>query len=557
MPVTDLPVELFLDNILPLLALSDLFRLSCTSRLFYLLASDETLWHRKLQDDFNFTGSETARNTGWKFLYKRLANPKVYVWGEKSHGRLGMIKFPQTHVLEGVPYPVHLKIPGARIISLVAGGMSFHALDSRGNIYVWGTLDGTNFALRSEGYSSPGKRAEQPMRLQLPVPFRNISCGRLHCTAIDASSQVWIFTSWGRPFRIASPLLDKSSPETTPLQIESGWSFSSVLTQSGDVLVYWPFDGRTQQVIATTNEELDQSPSPATRARVSATEPDVIPCHWWVMQDVEPTRLPAIPTGSLPQLLGTGLSQDLLGKETKLIKIAALDNTVIGLTNKGHVLKYSMLHGEDSPQHDAWEYLPHFCELGKIRAHPVFSPREPEDAQSRLEPLEIMLITHISAQFQTFVAYSTGSQSVVLLGKINDAPTPHAATPFIPTILPALQYRSVISVVLGDYHYGALTSTGKLLTWGAFSKGALGLGDPTKIEPGQPGGFENEQRLRAALNSQWAHTPPIVQVPTEVRFDYGERAREKYCFAAAASGWHMGALVIDLEVQSYCILRGS
>jgi SCF-associated factor 1 len=40
-----------------------------------------------------------------------------------------------------------------------------------------------------------------------------------------------------------------------------------------------------------------------------------------------------------------------------------------------------------------------------------------------------------------------------------------------------------------------------------------------------------------------------VTVPTEVRFDHGGKKRkEMFCFAATAAGWHMGALVIDLEV---------
>ena len=118
-----------------------------------------------------------------------------------------------------------------------------------------------------------------------------------------------------------------------------------------------------------------------------------------------------------------------------------------------------------------------------------------------------------------------------------------------PRVLPALQNRNVISVVLGDYHFGALTSTGKLLTWGQYSLGALGLGDPTKILPGQPGGYRTEQqRLQA---SQWrGGYPPPVEEPTEVRFDHGEKqTRKRFCFAATSAGWHMGALVIDLEVR--------
>lgn len=118
-----------------------------------------------------------------------------------------------------------------------------------------------------------------------------------------------------------------------------------------------------------------------------------------------------------------------------------------------------------------------------------------------------------------------------------------------PNIIPALQNRSVISVVLGDYHNGALTSSGKLLTWGAYSAGALGLGDPASLEPGTPGAFSTEaQRIRALGHHRGV--PPAVEVPTEVRFDHGRKEpKERFCFSASASGWHTGALVIDLEVR--------
>lgn len=131
---------------------------------------------------------------------------------------------------------------------------------------------------------------------------------------------------------------------------------------------------------------------------------------------------------------------------------------------------------------------------------------------------------------------------MVLKGEIET--TPEA----LPTIIPELQNRSVISVVLGDYHFGALTSSGKLLTWGQYSKGALGLGDPGELPVGSPGGFAEEER-RVRAQSLGHGFPPNVAVPSEVRFDHGLKAKgkvERYCFAAAASGWHTGALVIDL-----------
>ncbi|TBU47471.1 RCC1/BLIP-II [Dichomitus squalens] len=556
--IADLPVELFVDDIFAYLPVRDLLNFGAINRFFNSLVNDEALWHQRIEQDFNFSGADTARHSGWKFLYKRLSNPAVYVWGEKSAGRLGIEDPPRSGVRDGVPYPVRLNIPGAKIVSLVAGGMSFHAIDSRGDIYVWGMLDGTSIALRSDGFSDPCKKAEHPVRLKLPMKFRSLSCGRLHTTAIDAASQIWTFVSWGRPFRLSSALIDKSSPETTPIQVESGWSFSSLLTQSGDVLVYWPNGGRLKEIIDQKAEELDKLDNEelkaAAKARPTEAEPNVVPCYWWVLHGADPVRLPPIPSGSLPALPHTGLTQEALDEETKLVKIAALDNNIIGLTNKGHVLRYGELYGEDEYQQGRWEYLPLFSDVQQIKNK--FASTTSDNSSPGYSPPDSMLITHISASFETFFAYSVGKTSAVLMGKGIPAQSAHVPHPdpftndFAPTIIPELQNRSVISVVLGDYHYGALTATGKLLTWGQFSKGALGLGDPLEIEVGQPGGFPSEQARNQAVRPRYGliRTPPDVQVPTEVRFDHGEkRKRVKYCFAAAALGWHTGALVIDLD----------
>jgi SCF-associated factor 1 len=81
MSLSDIPVEVLLDNVMPLLTPSDLFHLAQTSRFFALLCDDDTFWKRKLKHDFNFSGIGTARTSGWKFIYKGLRNPKLFVWG--------------------------------------------------------------------------------------------------------------------------------------------------------------------------------------------------------------------------------------------------------------------------------------------------------------------------------------------------------------------------------------------------------------------------------------------------------------------------------------------
>lgn len=119
-----------------------------------------------------------------------------------------------------------------------------------------------------------------------------------------------------------------------------------------------------------------------------------------------------------------------------------------------------------------------------------------------------------------------------------------------PEIKPELQNRSVISVAVGDWHNAALTSDGKVLTWGEFSSGALGLGDPAKLEPGTPGGYERSP----ANQGRRRRTPPTVNTPTQVRFDHGAKSpRDRFAFAITAAGWHTGALVMDLNVGPFLV----
>lgn len=155
-------------------------------------------------------------------------------------------------------------------------------------------------------------------------------------------------------------------------------------------------------------------------------------------------------------------------------------------------------------------------------------------------------LSQITAHFETFVAYSTRSSSIILMGDVD------TKGDSLPKIKPELQNRSVISTVLGDYHYGALTIDGQLLTWGQYSHGALGLGMPTQLQIGAPGGYRTEAHLMQSRSSQWGPLqPPDVESPSPVHFNHGPNpGGRRFCFAATAAGWHMGALVICLEVRS-------
>ena len=173
--------------------------------------------------------------------------------------------------------------------------------------------------------------------------------------ALDSKNQVWTFISWGRPFRLDTPLLDCTSPETTPIQAESGWSFCSILTQSGDILVFWPFLGEINRHFREENTAMDERGD----CQAYPTTDHRVPCVAWPLR-ADPLRIPPIP--ELPELNHTESSQEKKSEKTTLIKIAAFDNHLIGLTNKGHVLKFGDLSNENSfDRRTRWQYVRSSC----------------------------------------------------------------------------------------------------------------------------------------------------------------------------------------------------
>jgi SCF-associated factor 1 len=136
---------------------------------------------------------------------------------------------------------------------------------------------------------------------------------------------------------------------STPAQIECGWNFSSVLTKSGDVLVYWPLQGVIRAVYDEKMSEFDDDTS--TKAHAQG---NMIPCFTWDLQ-INPMLLPPLPR--LPDLRGTGLDEATRTQETKLIKIACMESSLVGLTNKGHVLIFKGLSGIDFAGSSEWQYV--------------------------------------------------------------------------------------------------------------------------------------------------------------------------------------------------------
>jgi SCF-associated factor 1 len=171
------------------------------------------------------------------------------------------------------------------------------------------------------------------------VAIASDSCGRLHSSCLDTDNKIWTFTNWGRPFYLSSPIL--TDADYSPKQIECGWMFSSILTKSGDVFVWWPFDGLLGRFVQEKMREMDNQSD--TMAHPDGT---TIPCVPWGM-NLPPTRLTPIPS-DLPDLPNNGVQEE--GLKPRLIQIAAFADHIVGLTNLGHVLKIASRNGH-------WEYV--------------------------------------------------------------------------------------------------------------------------------------------------------------------------------------------------------
>lgn len=79
--LSDLPVEVILDNLLPTMSNETIVNLGATSHFWDSATNDDTFWKRKLREDFNFDCEATARSNGWKVIYGGLTQPRTFVWG--------------------------------------------------------------------------------------------------------------------------------------------------------------------------------------------------------------------------------------------------------------------------------------------------------------------------------------------------------------------------------------------------------------------------------------------------------------------------------------------
>ncbi|CAD6917537.1 unnamed protein product [Tilletia controversa] len=335
------------------------------------------------------------------------------------------------------------------------------------------------------------------------------------------------------------------------------------------------------------------------------------------------------------------LGQD---KEQLITKIAAGTSFLIALTSQGLVYRLELLRGhavapplddfggelerdqerasarafreelysawESGEEGDGWELLDTFCvpdEIGKCGViatpeaegeanNPDTDVGKDEDEGRDLKGYvdASIRITHISAHYRNFAAYSvaatsqlvggantaggTEGKSIVLLGDddstlyperirrthvAGEGPPPDArdegevGPPRVePRIIPELQARSIIKVVQGDFHAGAMDAKGHVVAWGNWSHGALGVWDALPLRDGGVAPVEgdveggaNDVEGRAKRRAAQRVCREVVERPLEVQFlDWRKNdPPRQFVFDLAMSGHHSGALAVDMD----------
>ena len=441
--------------------------------------------------------------------------------------------FLRTRLLEGgLPSPTLIKMD--TVLDIVAGGWSFHAITAS-NVKVWGTMDGQDFAPPGD-LTLPGAVVGEPITLpgSEGLGIVSIRAGRRHSIALNSKSEVFEYFAFGGMYQV----LSESWGNERVVSIEAGWDCSAVLMSSGSVFIWSEFE-----------QEEDIVARPGALPLVTAST----------------IRLPSVPSSD------------------KVIKIACGVNFIIALTEQSHVyyldisrvtpgrifVRMARLEAAFDSGERNWILLDRFSDLFKVQALPAFANIAISSAAR---------ITHISAHFHSFAAYSVpidttaSSDSIVLLGDDDNVTSDKA-----PQVIPELQGIGVIKIVQGDYTFGALTSNGRLRTWGQYSAGALGLGHPSLLNtplthpslrspaPTPPAQSSSESNLYPLpqITPRLPIAPVIhyrasevVEKPTVVLFgkeaapvegqQENSRNTGKFVVNATMSGWHAAAIAVEL-----------
>lgn len=539
--VTQLPYQLLLDNIFPLLDVQTLIGLRSISRAFKEAVDDDVVWRRRIRFDFRFPLQSSARTTGWKAVYRGLANPELYTWGETSHHRLGIeIRKRQSNEDEmealeasdfnlirrsgSAPFPIPIKWKNANLYDSFAvvtertsyeferppnmnfyQGMPLKRILPNGRIFQHSIDAGVPVEIHAGGWcffmmtnlgqiitwgSSTGNRESSGTEDTFSRPTlldlngrraTSLSVGRQHAVAQMDDGRIYEWSQrWDRPaMHLQSSITSEiqTREQLQITQVEAGWNFSAALVNDEKE------DGVSHILLWESGWTYNlQSTMWFERATQENANSSIIEPTWQV--DV-PTVLLPIPNKRFSRI-AAGDTFIIALSEDNLVYYFAIPEIRSGMRSQSDTPQTSAdrLRKEIDRQSCQWELLSSFCE--DIRQAGLES-KGGENVWDRPALKHLISsnirITHISAQFKNFAVYAPdagrgGKDTDVQSGKGMGIVLLGSNDAHLrPKIIPELQGIGVIKVVHGDWHSGALLLDGSVRTWGSQSNGALGTWD--------------------------------------------------------------------------------
>ncbi|KAI5811052.1 regulator of chromosome condensation 1/beta-lactamase-inhibitor protein II [Peziza echinospora] len=486
--ILSLSSDIILQSILPLLSPVD----------FLSLCSACVYWRKLTTSTFRLP-SQPLREEGWKELYKNLATAKVFTWGSNQGDRLGH-SYRQRYT---VPIPQEAITPdGEVIVDIVSGGWSITFLTASGRVYTHGQISEYSFANAAH---------LRPSMLQFPPNYESkiaqVSSGRSHILGLSDDG---VILEWAQNVLQSGTVIKFAQIETksyplgsntgggvhgTIKKVVAGWDHSVALVNGVGLVVWW------------------ETPNGQTTME---TDGEVVLGTSYTEQG--------------------GTDQDELSEEVgEVLDFMAGASFLVFLTTSGKVFAMDT-RGPGS--------------VTETYPTQLFNFSAPADERP---------MSYISGSFNKFAVFNNdglvyiGTKELVLdaIQKSRDGSAPQIrpdgvlADKFQPKIMPSLQKRNIVKIAFGDYHSLALTSDGKVLSWGTESRacGCLGQG-PREIA------IE-----RGARND---YGDLVLDEPTEVKFDlewenmtdlkaYSKSAADEkgFVFNITAAGWHSGALMLD------------
>lgn len=508
MNLTDLPEDIFhiiSDFLEPL----DLLNFCSTTRDLYnnhSIRLSPSFWSHATRDTFRVPQHPIVEHDGrrWMQLYRRMrTQTKVYTWGNNDKGCLGgqlemsggVQPMRGTRQIHGrvrarlspasVSWPTETRMGDlGAVADLQSGGWSTTALNSKGQLWTVGVIDGQQYGLLPSpvphklayppGFVEPGSRPNASDAYDAYTAIRQFSSGRFHVLGLSDSGRIWSWDDTNRPgLHIKFLLIDLVESQHGNIsrkvgavrKVVAGWGRSSAYVNGTGIVVWEPSNNSEMQ------GESDQSMGDGMMVLQS-----------WVVPGTNYMRPASSSASHRTNSHNVGKQADTtnadIGEVTNWI---ILEKYVLFTTDFG-ALYASLIPVSNT---EAAHAAPSVC------LNPNFSDSDPSEH-----------VLDIQGSFRSFAVFKKSGE--VLLGDQNFLhfrlnpqhdrdpasygvavgmdPSPPVTNDAKLRRIPALQNTGVIALGFGDWHYHALHSNGTISSYGhePESCGALGLGGEGK-----------------------------------------------------------------------------